>query len=125
MAVQFTVDQKERLIRTKASGAISLAQLFEHISKKKAAKVIDYSELFDARDIALNISLTDLPHLGSKVREAQGSLSPGKVAVVTNSNFVRGLASAYAGFVKEENPRVKIFQSLAEAEAWIFRDANR
>ncbi len=103
---------------------MSLAQLAKYIQAKATAGVLGYVELFDARDITLDLSLSDLQQLGSQVREAQGSLVPGKVAVVTNSNFVYGLATAYAGFTREENPQFKIFQSIEEAEAWLFPRAN-
>jgi hypothetical protein len=52
------------------------------------------------------------------------STTPGPVAVVTNSNFIRGLARAYASLTINDNPSFEIFDDVEEARSWITRAAT-
>jgi hypothetical protein len=119
MPIEFTIDREHRLILTTASALVNQEVLSDYVQRKAQAGVIDYAELFDARDVTLDLSLSDLQRIADEVRAAQGLLKPGKVAAITNSDFVYGLARAYAALAREDNPHFHIFRDIEEARAWL------
>jgi hypothetical protein len=119
MPVTFHTDDSSGVVFTAANGIVSCAELVEHIAAKAALNLQTRAELFDARDITLDLSLSELQVVANRTKEALRSQPPGKVAVVTNSAFVYGLARAYSSITREDNPHLKIFQSVEEAHAWL------
>jgi hypothetical protein len=118
-AIQFAVDHNANTIFSTARGMISCEEIVTHIQAKTRAGLIQYAELFDARDIVLDLSVGDLPAIASEMRGATAGETPGKIAVVTNSAFIYGLAGSYAAMTKDDNPHFEVFNDIEEARSWI------
>ena len=123
MPVSFRVDDSSGAIFTTAREIVSYAELVDHVAAKVERGLMARAELFDARDITLDLSLGELQQVADRVKEALGSQKPGKIAVITNSAFVYGLARAYAALSREDNPRFEIFQDEENARTWLLADS--
>ncbi len=119
MPVTFRVDDATAAIFTKARGIVSYAELIDHIVAKAERGLMTRAEIFDARDITLDLSLSELQGVAVKTKEALGTQTGKKIAVITNSAFVYGLARAYAAISREDNPQFQIFQNDEDARAWL------
>jgi hypothetical protein len=120
MPVTFTHDDKARTILAVATGILSCETVLDYLREKPNAHVLGYAELFDVRGVTLDLSISDLYKIAAEVRAAMGPIKPGRVAVVTNSSFIRGLARTYAAMTANENPEFDVFHDLEEARAWAF-----
>jgi hypothetical protein len=112
-------DSGDRLIVTTASGIVSLQDVLAHLENKTEAGVLDFAEIFDARNVSMDLSVADLYTIQAAVRRTMGTMKPGRVAVVTNNNFIASLARTYLAITKEENPNFSVFQQIDEAQAWM------
>ena len=119
MPVTFQVDKSGGAVFTTARGIVSYTELLDHIAAKLERGLIARAELFDARDINLDLSLSELQGIAEQTKKALGSQTPGKIAVVTNNAFVYGLARAYAVFSREDNPSLQVFHNIEDARAWL------
>ena len=109
----------DRLIVTTASGIVSLQDVLAHLDNKAGAGVLDFAEIFDARNVSMDLSIADLYTIQAAVRRTMGTMKPGRVAVVTNNNFIASLARTYLAITKDENPNFSVFQQMDEAQAWM------
>jgi hypothetical protein len=125
MPVTFRADRSHGVVVTVARGIVSYAELMAHIDAKAKKGVAAKAELFDARDITLDLSIPELKKLAARVKEAVGEQAPGKIAVVTNSAFVYGLARAYAELSRKHNPQFEVFSDIRDAQGWILEKAAR
>ena len=123
MPITRTADEKTRTLYTKAVGPLSYEDFADHIQAKIKSGVIDYAELFDARGANLDLSLAELHSLSDQMQRALGNMQPGRIAVVTDSAFIAGLARAYQAASREHNPGFEIFGDCTEARTWLAGDA--
>jgi hypothetical protein len=124
MPVTFQTEKSGGAIITTARGIVPYAELVDHIAAKAKQGLMACNELFDARDINLDLSLSELQGIAEQTKKALGSQRPGKIAVVTNNAFVYGLARAYAVFSREDNPHLKVFKNTKDAHAWLLLDKS-
>jgi len=122
--VTIKVDKSNGAVLTTARGIVSYTELLDHITAKSERGLIARAELFDARDISLNLSLSELQGIADQTKKALGTRKPGKIAIVTNNAFVYGLARAYAVFAREDNPRLRVFQDAEDAHAWLVSEKD-
>ena len=125
MPTSFSVDHDHRAVFTTANGILSLSHVRCHIQEKVEADVLSYSELFDARDVSLDLSISELSTIAKEVREVMGSVRPGKVAVVTNNNFIYGLARTYQALTATDNPRFEVFRDFDVARSWLLQEQEQ
>ncbi len=119
MPIQLQFDEVSGCVFSTAHGIVVVEEVEEHIRAKAAANMHSQPEIFDARDVTLDLSTEDLKHIASVVRETLGSLTPGPIAVVTNSGFIECLCRAYAAMTVKQNPAFGVFKTLAEAKEWV------
>lgn len=119
MPVEFTIDHEHAVVHATANGHISKTDLLGYIHAKAEAGAITYAEVFDARKIVPDLTLSDLLAVEHELRECRGSQPPGKVAAVINDPFHIGLGRAYAVIAREENPRFELFDDIEPAERWL------
>jgi hypothetical protein len=120
MPVSFTIDHEAKTVLATAKGILSCDEVLDYLQKKQEEKVLGYAELFDVRSVTLDLSISDLHKIAAEARAVTGDIKPGRVGVVTNSSFIRGLAQTYAALTVKENPEFDVFHDLEEARAWAF-----
>src|SRR5688572_16417611 len=72
MSVTYTVDERRELVVTTARGIVTFSELMDHIAAKERAGLAAKAELFDARDVALDLSKDQLNQLAERSRSASG-----------------------------------------------------
>ena len=121
MPITFRVAPAAKIIRTRASGIVSFDDIVRHLQAKEQHHVLSYAEIFDTRGSQFDLSILDISRVVDEVRRVMSSTEPGPIAVITNSNFIRGLARAYASLTLHDNPAFEIFDNPEEAQRWITR----
>jgi hypothetical protein len=119
MAITFHTEAAGHVIRTRAKGIVTCADILSHLKAKTDKGLLTYGEVFDARDVILDLSHDDLHQIAHAVQKATGTRKPGPIAVVTNSAFIHGLATAYAAMTTKQNPAFEVFADRAPADKWL------
>jgi hypothetical protein len=119
MAITCCIDSAAGLLRSRAQDTVSYADAVHHLQRKEERHVLEYAELFDARGAKFDLSLPEIHQIVKEVRRVTAGTVPGAIAVVTNCNFIRGLARAYAALTIQDNPAFEIFDSPEEAQRWL------
>ena len=119
MPVSFVIDSKTSIVHATATGIISYADVLTYIAGKLRAGVITKDELIDLRDVTLDLSAADLPAIAGEVSNALAGQPPGRIAVLTNSAIIYGLARGYAELTKGHGTRLEVFHDLATAREWL------
>src|SRR5688572_13229243 len=109
MAITFTVDPSKRAIFAAATGIVSRQDVLDHLQSKVGLRVTAFHELFDARNVTLDLSSNDLVVIAKAVREALGDEAPGRNAIVTDNAFIYGLAKTYADLTGREASDFQVF----------------
>jgi hypothetical protein len=125
MPIILQLDEVSGCVCSTAHGIVAVEEIEAHVQAKAAADVLSKPEVFDARDVTLDLSVEDLKHIAAVVRETMGSMKPGPIAIVTNSGFIECLARAYAAMAVKQNPGFRVFNALTEARDWAARQAAR
>jgi hypothetical protein len=120
MPVSFTIDNETKTVLAVASGILSCDEVLGYLLEKQKARVMGFAEMFDVRNVTLDLSISDLYKIAAEARAITGDIKPGRVAVVTNSSFIRGLAQTYAALTVSENRDFDVFHDYEEARAWAF-----
>jgi len=119
MSITIHFDEISGYVSSTAHGIVAVKEIEAHVRGKAAANVLSIPEIFDARDVTLDLSVQDLRHIAGVVRETMGSQKPGPIAIVTNSAFIECLARAYAAMTVKQNPAFRVFNTIADAQAWV------
>jgi len=112
------------VVFTTAKGIVSYKDMLDHVLAKRAAEALTLPEIIDARDVALDLSISELGSFAAEVRKARKGEKPGKIAVVTNSAFLFALARSYAKVRDHANPRLQVFCDFEEAHAWLIKPSS-
>lgn len=124
MPITFHINSSSKVVQSKATGIVGYVDLVEHLEAKEELAVHSFAEIFDARNVKLDLSIGDLLRIAAQVRRVLNNEEPGCTAVVTNSNFIRGLAQAYAKMTVEDNPAFEVFTDIEEANAWVHEQTH-
>src|SRR5437868_7452938 len=126
MPIDHRIDPSAKTIHATAKGILTIHEILKYVADRSEANALTFAELFDARDVTLDLSITDLQRIAKEMREAVGTQTPGPTAVVTNSGFVYGLARTYAALTKKDNPAFAVFSDIEEAQQWLqqYRPSN-
>ena len=120
MPVTFTIDYEAKTIVAVGTGILSCEDILNYLQEKEKSCVMGYAELFDVRGVTLDLSISDLHKIAAAARTAMGATKQGRIGVVTNSSFIRGLARTYAALTVSENPEFDVFHDFEEARVWAF-----
>jgi hypothetical protein len=118
MPTSYAIDAGKRLVRSRAWGVFSAAELIEHYRSLSADPAFDstYSQLGDLRDVE-RFDLEE-PMIG---REALNSIFAPKAlrALVAPAYVGYGLARIYSAYAELVPQNIRVFRELAEAEQWL------
>jgi len=121
MPVTYILEDGQQLVVTTASGILSREEILQHLGAKTASGVLATPELFDARDVTLDLSVADLQIIADQVRSAMAGIQPGRTAVVTTNNFISGFAETYKKLAAEDAAQLEIFQHVEDARKWLLQ----
>jgi hypothetical protein len=118
MGMRYLIDPVRRLVRVRAWGTITTADLQDFTSRLMADSQFngDFSSLTDLSE-ATGVSV-DQGEL--KATAWMQLYNPGvRRAIVAPSDLMFGMGRMYATHAEREGQDVRVFRTLAEAEAWL------
>lgn len=121
MPVTYIVEESLKLVVTTASGIIAREEVLQHLRAKAADGLLANSELFDARDVTLDLSIADLQIIADQFRNAMSDVQPGRTAVVTTNSFIAGIAGTYKAMTAQDDSQFEVFQHLEDAREWLLQ----
>ena len=119
MPLTFIVEDSQKLVVTTASGILSREEILQHLQAKGLNGLLATPELFDARDVTLDLSVADLQIIADQVRSVMAGIQPGRTALVTTNNFISGIAGTYKALTAQDNSQLEVFQHVEEARKWL------
>lgn len=123
MPVHYVVEGERKLVLTTASGILSREEILEHLQAKAKGGLLSSPELFDLRDVTLDLSVADLQMIAEQVRRAMQGNQAGRIAVVTNNSFIAGIAGTYKELTAEDDAPLEVFQHVEDAREWLSQDS--
>ncbi|MGA9978699.1 MAG: hypothetical protein WBQ08_08700 [Candidatus Sulfotelmatobacter sp.] len=123
--VTYTIDAKERLIRTQCTGHVTLAEVVAHFQQLAADPACP--NFLDALlDVLLDLRTIDRPpHVGQleavtrEVRKVQSKVRFGNLAIVVERDVVFGVFRMFEVMAQDYFTAIRVFRSAAEAELWL------
>ena len=110
---------EDGLIRTVVANFVTLDDICQHIHQSRVTGEFEFPELVDARQaVPVSLSVNDLMKIASVVKASLGDQTPGRRAIVVNTDENLRLARAFATLASPWIP-VAIFDNMAHAETWL------
>ena len=109
------------LVVTTASGILGRDEILQHLQAKARSGLLASAELFDARDVTLDLSVADLQIIADQVRGAMDGIQPGRTALVTTNSFISGIAGTYKSLAAQGTTDLEVFQHVKDAREWLLQ----
>lgn len=119
MPISFRLQEPSGIVYSTASGIVSCDEVMLHLDAMLAADVLARPEIFDARNVTLDLSVHDLQAIGDKIQSVMRGTPQAALALVTNNHFVRSLGETYGQLTRDHGRPFGIFPSIAAAEEWM------
>jgi ABC-type transporter Mla MlaB component len=116
--IGYSVDVKLRLVTTVAEGAVSVADVREHLSSEQRDSALPFRELIDARHAWIDFSPADVRDIVNLLRTLSLQHFLGPTAVVVSSPIAFGVMRMLETLV-EDVCVVRPFRDFAQAENWV------
>jgi hypothetical protein len=118
MSMSYTIDRARQLVRTRAWGVLSTADLQDSTSRLMADARFDsgYRSLVDLREVAgVSADMEALAQTAAVPLFAEGV----RRAIVASSDVAFGVARMYAAFAARTGGDVQVFRELEDAKEWL------
>jgi ABC-type transporter Mla MlaB component len=116
--IGYSVDVKQRLVTTVAEGAVSAADVREHLSSEQRDSALLFRELIDARHAWIDFSAAEVREIVDILRSLSIQHYLGPTAVVVSSPVAFGVMRMLQNLV-EDVCVVRPFRDFAQAESWV------
>ncbi len=120
MPITFRHRPERNAVFATATGIIGREDILEYFQAKVQADILMQPELFDARQVCLDLAVEDLAIIADAVSGKIKALP--RTAVVSDSAFLLCMAESFRNLMELDSGTFRAFGSLPEAEAWLFRD---
>jgi len=121
MPVTYTIDTKERLIRTRCTGMVTFAEVVEHF--RELARDPECAERLDVSlDLSEVNSLPDASQIRAvslELKNIQRNVRFGACAIVASRDALFGMLRMFEVMVQDYFRAIRVFRASAEAEAWL------
>jgi hypothetical protein len=119
--VTYTIDTKERLIRTRCMGMLKLAEVVEHFRELERDP-----ECTDRLDVLLDVSeVQSLPSASQiraaalEVKKIQKKVRFDACAIVAVTDALFGMLRMFEVMTQDYFRVIRVFRVVTEAEAWL------
>lgn len=118
MAVEWTIDSRDRYVTVTGEGSVTCAEAVRMLDALAGAGALGYRKLLDARDASPIISPEELMQIAVKVRglHEQGMMGP--LAIVATPEQTVTYARLLGALAAADRP-IKVFTALRAARNWI------
>jgi hypothetical protein len=121
MPVTYIIDTTKKLIRTKCSGAVTLADVVDHFAtlEDDPACAGHLDVMLDVREADSLPESNQLKIVNSHVAAIRAKVEFGMCALVTNRDAMFGMMRMFSVFAEKNFQAIRVFRGTAEAEAWL------
>jgi hypothetical protein len=119
--VTYTIDTKERLIRTRCMGMLKLAEVVEHFRELERDP-----ECTDRLDVLLDVSeVQSLPSASQiraaalEVKKIQKKVRFDACAIVAVTDALFGMLRMFEVMTQDYFRVIRVFRAVTEAESWL------
>jgi hypothetical protein len=116
--IGYSVDAEQRLVTTVAEGAVSAADVRQHLSSEQRDAALPFRELIDARHAWIDLSPAEVREIVDLLRSLSRRHYLGPTAVVVTSPIAFGVMRMLENLV-EDVCVVRAFRDFAQAESWV------
>ncbi len=116
--IGYSVDAEQRLVTTVAEGAVSAADVREHLTIEQRDSALPFRELIDARHAWIDLSSAEVREIVNLLRSLSLQHYLGPTAVVVSSPVAFGVMRMLENLV-EDVCVVRAFRDFAQAETWV------
>src|SRR5512143_3750713 len=125
VSVRYEIDACAGVIRTRLSGAVTLADMFGYYSALASDSALrpNFSVLADCRDVTGVPTFAELSMVATAEPRIAREVRPTRAAVVVSSAWLFGIARQFAALAEPNGIRVVPFYNAGEAERWLAAEA--
>lgn len=122
MPISYVIDEKSNLMRTEASGVMTVPQIVDHLISQVQNETVGYCEVIDVRGVTP-------PYMtGSQIWQAAQAVlsialksSPGPRAIVVGNEAVFGMSRMFSTLV-EDTFSIRVYRDMEAAEHWLLEE---
>jgi len=121
MPVTFTIDVKERIIRTSCVGYVTLQEVIDHFRVlEQDPDCPDYLDvildLTETTSVPRSYQIAAVPH---EIKRIQSKVRFGVCAMVADRDVIFGMLRMFEGMAQPYFRETRVFRGTPEAEAWL------
>ncbi|MBZ5654187.1 MAG: hypothetical protein LAO56_02795 [Acidobacteriia bacterium] len=121
MPVTYTIDRKEKVIRTQCVGMVTFPEVADHFQQlerdpdcaERLAVLLDLSEVRSTPDTG------QIRAVSYELRKIQGKVRFDVCAVVASRDVLFGMLRVFEVMAEPYFRSICVFRGIAEAEAWL------
>lgn len=122
MPVTYVIDEKLKLVRTEASGAVSSPQIVEHLNSLLRDDLVGHCEIIDIRGVTPPyLTSSQIWHAAQVVLSIALNSSPAPRAIVVENDAVFGMSRMFATLVEDTFP-IRVYRDMETAEHWLLEE---
>jgi hypothetical protein len=127
MPVTYIIDTTRKLIHTKCSGAVTLADVVEHFGKLEddPACAGHLDVMLDVREAESVPESNQLKIVNSSITAIRARVAFGMCAIVVNRDAMFGMMRMFGVFAERNFRAIRVFRGTAAAEAWLTTQETR
>jgi hypothetical protein len=122
MPITYVVDEKQKLVRTEATGAIEIKNILDHLVAEKYGGTIEYREVIDVRGVTPPyMSSSQIWQAAQAVLAVALESPPGPRAIIVTNEAVYGMCRMFSTLVEDTFP-IRVFRDPTAAEHWALEE---
>jgi hypothetical protein len=118
MPISYVIDQDLRLIRSRAEGVVSFADLSAHMRTELGSEFSTYPELFDCTQATTDLTAEQVRKLVQSRAEIAKHHKAAPVAIVATNDVLYGMLRMFDALTNELRP-IRVFRDMRQAEEWL------
>jgi|SRR5208282_1105700 len=121
MPVTYTIDTKERVIRTRCMGRVTLAEVVDHFQEleRDPECAEDLDVLLDLSEVESLPNSSQIQAVVYEVKKVQKKVRFGACAIVAVRDALFGMLRMFEVMAQDYFRVIRVFRATAEAEAWL------
>ena len=119
MPVTYEIDVRHRVVRARAAGVVTYAELVQHLSEEECDDALGLAEVMDARGATTDLTSAQVRSLVTLTEALARKARFGALALVTDNDVAFGMARMYQILTDVLPVEIGVFRELGDALAWL------
>lgn len=122
MPITYVIDEKRKLVRTDASGAITIAQIVDHLNSQIQHGTVSHCEVIDVRGVTQPyLTSSQIWQAAQAVLAVALKSTPAPRAIVVGNDAVFGMSRMFSTLVEDIFP-IRVYRDMEAAEHWLLEE---